>query len=211
MKVPKTLQIFIPICLATIGIVVFFSLRSLDNHQRAKVCEPDKLLTQKEVKNYDQNGIKLRGGTFFRKVILKNKKELKIIIFLEALSPQKWSKVPQSSIQYIGKGGDGNWQEWLRPDFFYALDVPTAATGLAFGRLCYRNGDAEVESIKNINQISPGKITINNKIDLSHSSPLPKIHPYTVIVNTGSNYRDSLGTETEVYFSTDTLSSLPEK
>ncbi|MFH7027511.1 MAG: hypothetical protein ACHBN1_19455 [Heteroscytonema crispum UTEX LB 1556] len=119
--------------------------------------------------------------------------------------------MPQSSIQYIGKGGDDGWQEWLRPDYFYLLQVPRQATGLAFGRLCYRNGDAEVEFIKKLKQIFTGKIIINDKIFLSHSSPLPTINPSTVIVNTGSNELDSLGTQTDVYFTTASLSTTPEK
>lgn len=204
MKVHRHLKTFIPISLIVILIIVVTNFQSPDN-KRAKICRSAKPLNQIEVKSYDINGVKLRGGTFFRKVALDSKKELKIIIFPEALSPEVWSKVPQSSIQYIGKGGDGDLQEWLRPDHFYLLEVPPQATGLAFGRLCYRNGDAEAKSINKLKVISPGKITINDKISLSHSSPLPKINPYTVIVNTGSNPLDSLGTQTEVYFTINNL------
>ncbi|WP_256973608.1 hypothetical protein [Nostoc sp. T09] len=169
------------------------------------MCHSSKTLTQIAVKNYDNSGVKFRDGTYIIKVSLSGKKELKVIIFPKALSSQTWSKVPQSSIQYIGKGGDDSWQEWLHPDYFYLLTVPPQATGLAFGRLCYRNGDVDVESIKKLKQISSGKIIINDKIYVLHSSPLPTINPYSVIVNTGSNYRDTLGTQTEVYFTTDKL------
>jgi hypothetical protein len=205
MKFHRLLKIFIPTSLIFISIVVFNNFQAPDK-KRANFCRMAKLLTEILVKNYDADGVKLRGGTFFRKVAF-DKKKLKIIIFPEALSPQNWSKVPQSSIKYVGKGGDNGWQEWLRPDYFYLLEVPPQATGLAFGRLCYRNGDAEVESIKNIKQVSPGKTIINHKIYLSHSSSLPTTNPFTVIVNTGSNKLDSLGTQTEVYFTTTELTS----
>jgi hypothetical protein len=102
----------------------------------------------------------------------------------------------------LAKVVDGTWQEWLRPDYFYLLAVPPQATGLAFGRLCYRNGDVDVESIKKLQQVSYRKIVINDKIYLSHTSSLTKKNPYHLIVNTGSNHRDSLGTQTEVYFTT---------
>jgi hypothetical protein len=201
MKFHRLLKIFIPASLIFIGITVFNNFQAPDT-KRLNFCRMAKSLTQIEAQNYDADGVKLRGGTFFRKVSLENKKEVKIIIFPEALSSKQWSKFPQSLIQYIGQGGDNGWQEWLRPDYFYLLEVPPQATALAFGRLCYRNGDAEVESIKNLKQVSPGKIIINNKIYLSHSSPLPNINPFTVIVNTGSNKLDSLGTQTEVFFRT---------
>jgi hypothetical protein len=210
MKANRLLKTFIPVCLTLICIIVFVSFQS-PNNKRAKFCRSAKPLTQIKVKNYNANGVKLRGGTFFRKVLLDSKKELKVVIFPEALSPQTWSKIPQTSIQYIGKGGDGNWQEWLRPDYFYLLEVPPEATGLAFGRLCYRNGDAEVESIKNLKKISSDKIVINNKMHLSHSSPLPTINSYTVIVNTGSNRLDSLGTQTEVYFTKENFKTIVSK
>ncbi|OUL20221.1 hypothetical protein BV375_31305 [Nostoc sp. 106C] len=206
MKFHRLLFTCIPICLILICIIVCAAFQ-LPGNQRTKLCDSTKTLTQIAVKNYDDSGVKLRDGTYIIKVSLAGKKQLKVIIFPKALSPQTWSKVPQSSIQYIGEGGDDSWQEWLRPDYFYLLTVPPQATGLAFGRLCYRNGDVDVEFIKKLKQISSGKIIINNKIYISHSSPLPTINPYTVIVNTGSNYRDSLGTQTEVYFTTDKLKS----
>lgn len=203
-KIHRIVKIFIPICLALICIIVLVSFQSPDN-KRANLCRTTKPLTQIKVNRYDVNGIKLRGGTFTRKVSFDSTKELKVIIFPEALSTQIWSKVSPSSIKYIGKGGDDSWKEWLRPDYFYLLEVPPQATALAFGRLCYRNGDVEVESIKKLKQISSGKIIINDKIYLSVSSPRPTINPYTVIVNTGSNRRDTLGTQTEVYFTIENL------
>lgn len=166
------------------------------------MCHPSKRLTQIEVKNYDDYGVNWREGTYDAKLSLFGNKKLKVFIFPKALSAQIWSKVPQSSIQYLGKGGDGTWQEWLRPDYFYLLAVPPQATGLAFGRLCYRNGDVDVESIKKLKQVSHRKIVINDKIYLSHSYSIPTMNPYSVIVNTGSNQLDSLGTQTEVYFTT---------
>jgi hypothetical protein len=166
------------------------------------LCHPSKLLTQIEVKNYDDYGVNGREGTYSTKFSLVGNRKLKVIIFPKGLSPQIWSKVPQSSIQYLGKGGDETWQELLRPDYFYLLAVPPEATGLAFGRLCYRNGDVDIEPIKKLKQVSYRKIVINDKIYLSHSYPIPTMNPYSIIVNTGSNYRDSLGTQTEVYFRT---------
>ncbi len=204
MKVHRLLLIVILFCLTLICVIAFTNFQTPSN-KRSTLCHSTKLLTQIEVKNYDISGIKLRDGTFIRKVFLDNNRKLKVIIFPRAISPQTWLKIPQSSIQYIGKGGDDNWQEWLRPDHFYLLQVPPQATGLAFGRLCYRNGDVEVEAIKKLKKKSPGKININDKINLSTEEPLPTINAYSVIVNTGSNSRDVLGRETEAYFTTENL------
>ncbi|WP_242062212.1 hypothetical protein [Nostoc punctiforme] len=184
--------------------IVLINLRSPDD-KRLDFCSSLKSLNQIEVKDYDNNGIKWRQGTFTTKVSFGDRQELKVIIFPEALSPKIWSTVSQSSIQYIGDGGDNNWREWLSPDYFYLLAVPPKTTALAFGRLCNRNGDVEVEPIKKLQNISPTKIIINDKIYLSVSSPLPAIKPYTVIVNTGSNRLDTLGTQTEVYFTKENL------
>ncbi|MDZ8107454.1 MAG: hypothetical protein RM338_17800 [Nostoc sp. DedQUE12a] len=184
--------------------IVLVSLRSPDD-KRLDFCSSLKPLNQIEVKDYDNNGIKSRQGTFTTKVSFGDRQELKVVIFPKALSPKIWSTVSQSSIQYIGNGGDNNWREWLSPDYFYLLAVPPQTTALAFGRLCNRNGDVEVEPIKKLQKISPTKIIINDKIYLSVSSPLPAIKPYTVIVNTGSNPLDTLGTQTEVYFTKENL------
>ncbi|WP_414571092.1 hypothetical protein [Nostoc sp. CCY 9925] len=204
MKVHILGKIFIFIFLGFISILLWVNLRSPDD-KRLDFCNSLKPLNQIEVKDYDNNGIKSRQGTFTTKVSFGDRRELKVVIFPKALSRNIWSKVSQSSIQYIGNGGDNNLQEWLSPDYFYLLEVPPQATALAFGRLCNRNGDVEVESIKKLEKISPTKIIINDKIYLSVSSPLPTIKPYTVIVNTGSNRLDTLGTQTEVYFTKENL------
>ncbi len=204
MKVSRLGKIFVFIFLVFISMIVLVNLRSPDD-KRLDFCSSLKSLNQIEVKDYDNNGIKWRQGTFTTKVSFGYGQELKVIIFPEALSPKIWSTVSQSSIQYIGDGGDNNWREWLSPDYFYLLAVPPKTTALAFGRLCNRNGDVEVEPIKKLQNISPTKIIINDKIYLSVSSPLPAIKPYTVIVNTGSNRLDTLGTQTEVYFTKENL------
>jgi len=176
---------------------------------RAEFCSKTKPLTQVKTKKYDNNGLKERegaevkvdGGTFYRQVSFKSKPVVPVVIFPEALDGKKWGKVPQSGIKYLGKGGDGdNLREWLSPDYFYLVEVPGNAKGLAFGRLCYKNGDATVYSIRNWKQEENNKITINHKITLEHSTPLPKINPAHILVNTSSNQKDSLGDVTEVYF-----------
>ncbi|BAY19606.1 hypothetical protein NIES21_54700 [Anabaenopsis circularis NIES-21] len=201
MKFHRVFQIFAPIFLAVICLIIWIGSQSPDS-KRAKFCRSAKPLTEIQANNYDNLGIYWHSGTFIRKVSLDDIGEIKVIIFPRGLSPQTWSKISSSSIQYIGKGGDDSWQEWLRPDYFYLLEVPQQATALAFGRLCYRNGDVEVESIKKLTPTTLGKISINDKIYLSHLYPLPKISSSNVIVNTGSNRLDTLGTQTEVYFTT---------
>ena len=177
--------------------------------KRADYCSKAKPLTQVKVNKYDQNGLKERegaevkvdGGTFYRQVSFKSKPVVPVVIFPEALDINKWAKVPQSAIKYIGKGGDGNsLREWFSPDYFYLVQVPEGAKGLAFGRLCYKNGDATVYSIRNWKQGENNKITINGKITLEHPTPLPKINPAHILVNASSNQKDSLGDATEVYF-----------
>ncbi|BAY76803.1 hypothetical protein NIES25_32610 [Nostoc linckia NIES-25] len=206
MKIHRLGKIFIFIFLGFISILLLLlvNLRSPD-YRRLDFCNSLKPLNQIEVKDYDNNGIKSRQGTFTTKVSFGGRQELKVVIFPKALSPKIWSTVSQSSIQYIGNGGDNNWREWLSPDYFYVLAVPPQTTALAFGRLCNRNGDVEVEPIKKLQKISPTKIIINDKIYLSVSSSLPTIKPYSVIVNTGSNSLDTLGTQTEVYFTKENL------
>ncbi|AFY36256.1 hypothetical protein Cal7507_5945 [Calothrix sp. PCC 7507] len=132
-----------------------------------------------------------------------------MIIFPQALSARTWLKTPPLSIQYIGKGGDNNWQEWLHPDNFYLVEVPQNSTGLAFGRLCYRNGDVTVQTIKKLKIISQKKIVINDKIYLSLSSSLPTINSSHIIVNAGSDRRDILGLKTEVYYTTEKIVNQP--
>ncbi|MDY6901711.1 MAG: hypothetical protein SWZ49_27075 [Cyanobacteriota bacterium] len=187
--------------------------------KRAEYCQKSQPLTKVDVKNYDKNGVKKRegaevkvdGGTFYRQVSFKSKPVVSVVIFPEALDGKKWSKVPQSTIKYLGKGGDGDsLREWLSPDYFYLLEVPSDAKGLAFGRLCYKNGDATVYSIRNWKQEENNKITINHKITLEHPTPLPKINPAHILVNTSSNQKDILGDVTEVYFTKERV-RIPQK
>jgi hypothetical protein len=190
--------------------VKLFHDNRIKQAKRVEFCREKKLLTQVKAEKYDNNGVKKRegakvkvdGGTFYRQVSFKTKPVVSVVIFPEALDAKKWSKVPQSSIKYIGKGGDGNsLGEWLSPDYFYLLEVPDNAKGLAFGRLCYHNGDATVYSIRKWKETGSNKISINGKIHIEHSTSLPKINPAHILVNTGSNQKDSLGDATEVYFS----------
>ncbi len=206
--------------IAVIGTCIkIFHDNELKKAKRADFCLKSTPLSQIKDKKYDRNGIKKReggevkvdGGTFYRQVSFKTKPIVSVVIFPEALDSKTWSKVPQSSIQYIGKGGDGdNLREWLSPDYFYLLEVPEDAKGLAFGRLCHKNGDATVYSIRNWKQTENNKISINNKISLEHPTPLPKINPSHILVNAGSNKLDSLGDKTEVYFTKKKL-RIPQK
>jgi hypothetical protein len=177
--------------------------------QRAEFCQKSTPLTKVDAKNYDRSGVKKRegpevkidGGTFYRQVSFKSKPVVSVVIFPEALDINKWAKVPQSAIKYIGKGGDGNsLRELVSPDYFYLVQVPEVAKGLAFGRLCYKNGDVTVHSIRNWKQEGDNKITINGKITIEHPTPLPKINPAHILVNASSNQKDSLRDATEVYF-----------
>ncbi|MEL6457447.1 MAG: hypothetical protein AAFX46_19645 [Cyanobacteria bacterium J06636_27] len=177
--------------------------------KRTEFCQKSKPLNKVKAKNYDKSGVKQRegpevkvdGGTFYRQVSFKSKPVVSVVIFPEALDINKWAKIPQSAIQYLGKGGNSDsLQEWLSPDYFYLLEVPSDAKGLAFGRLCYKNGDVTVYSIRNWKQLEDNKISINGKIHLEHTTPLPKINPAHILVNTSSNQKDSLGDAAEVYF-----------
>ncbi|AFY58895.1 hypothetical protein Riv7116_6568 [Rivularia sp. PCC 7116] len=210
----KSGLIFKGLLLTTLIAVIGISLKLFNDNRvkqanRAEFCSKAKALTQVKVDKYDKNGIKERegagvkidGGTFYRQVSFKSKPVVPVVIFPEALDGKKWSKVPSAAITYIGKGGDGSsLQEWLSPDYFYLLEVPEAAKGLAFGRLCYKNGDATVYSIRNWKQLENNKISINNKITLEHPTPLPKINPAHILVNASSSPKDSLKDATQVYF-----------
>ncbi|MBD2667096.1 hypothetical protein B6N60_03572 [Richelia sinica FACHB-800] len=206
MKISFIIKLVLPVLIIIICLIVYTKLES-GNNQKTKLCDNNNTLTQIPVKNYDQNGVNKRDGTFIVDVDLNKQRNLKAIIFPKALSPQTWSKVPQSSIQYLGKGGDESWREWLSPDYFYLLTVPDNTTGLAFGRLCYRNGDVEVEPIKKLQKMWLGKIKINDKISIYSPVFIPNPNQNIVIVNTGSNYRDELGTVTEVYFTPQQMKS----
>lgn len=199
--------------IAVIGIFLkIFNDNRVKQAQRPEYCQKKMELTKLEAKKYDKNGIKKRegadvkvnGGTMYKQVSFKTKPIVQVVIFPEALDGKTWSKVPQSSIKYIGKGGDGNsWREWLSPDYFYLLEVPEGTKGLAIGRLCYKNGDATVYSIRKWKQLENNKISFNSKITLEHPTPLPTINPAHILVNAGSNKKDSLGDATEVYFTKD--------
>ncbi|MBE9212137.1 hypothetical protein IQ247_05320 [Plectonema cf. radiosum LEGE 06105] len=194
--------LFLIIIMAVIGVCLKFIFdNQLKEGKRAEYCRQRKPLIEIKEKKFDKNGVMKREGTFYRQVALKNKFVVSVVIFPQALNSETWSKVPQSSIKYLGKGGDGDsLREWLSPDYFYLLEVPENAKGLAFARLCYQNGDATVYSIKNWKQTASNKILINGNIHLEHTTPLPKINPVDILVNTGSNKKDSLGDVTEVYF-----------
>ncbi|MEM9924699.1 MAG: hypothetical protein AAF915_13255 [Cyanobacteria bacterium P01_D01_bin.50] len=215
----KSALFFKGILLTTLIVVIGTSLKLFNDNRvkkakRAEFCRKMTPLTQKKVDKYDNNGLKKRegaavkvdGGTFYKQVSFKTKPIVSVVIFPEALDPKIWSKVPQSSIKYFGKGEDDNsLREWFSPDYFYLLEVPEDTKGLAFGRLCYENGDATTYSIKNWKQTGSNKISINNKIHLEHTTPLPKINPAHILVNVGSNQKDSLGDAAEVYFTKETV------
>ncbi|MBD2364549.1 hypothetical protein H6G36_25805 [Anabaena minutissima FACHB-250] len=206
MKINRVAWILIVLGLISISFLIFFQINSFQSKDanRVKFCKSAKALTAKPeviaVEKYDGNGVKYRGGTLFRKISLEPHKTIPVIIFPQSLSAKVWLKFPQSSIHYLGRGGEKSWQEWLSSDHFYLLEVPPQVTGLAFGRLCYRNGDVGVKTIKKVEKISANKIVINDEIHLSLTSPLPKISSSHIIVNAGSDRRDTLGLKTEVYF-----------
>ena len=186
-----------------------FNDNQLKKANRPEYCRDKTPLAENKLKKYDKSGVKRRegedvkvnGGTMYRQVSFKTKPVVSVVIFPEALDGKIWSKVPQSAIKYIGKGGDRNsLREWFSPDYFYLLEVPEGAKGLAFGRLCEKNGDATVYSIRKWEQTGNNKISINSKIHLENSKTLPKINSSHILVNTGSNQKDTLGEATEVYF-----------
>lgn len=202
--------IFKGILLATLIAVTGISLKLFNDNQAkavkmAGLCGGKKPLTQNKAEKYERNGLKESEGTFYDQVSFKSKPVVSVVINPEALDGKKWSKVPQSAIQYVGKEN-----EWFNPNNFYLLEVPSDAKGLAFARLCYGDGDATVHSIRNWKQLENNKITINYKITLEHPTPLPKINPAHILVNMGSDEQDSLGGVTEVYFSKERV-SIPTK
>ncbi|WP_414621074.1 hypothetical protein [Calothrix sp. CCY 0018] len=211
----KSGLIFKALLLTTLVAVIGTSLKLFTDNQaqkakRAELCGKSTQLTQVKPEKYDKNGLKEREGTFYRQVSFKSKPVVPVVIFPEALDGKRWSKVPQSAIKFLGKGGDGkSLGEWLSPDYFYLLEVPEGAKGLAFGRLCYKNGDATVYSIRKWKE-EGNKISINNKITLEHPTPLPKINPAHILVNVGSDEQDVLGSVTEVYFMKERL-RIPQK
>lgn len=208
MKINYIIKIAIAIIAITIiglSTSAFIDFQSKRN-KRSQFCRSGKPLTAIEVKDYEANGVKRREGTIFRKIFINSERKILVFIFPLALSSQGWQKLPQSSIQYISAGGDGDrWQEWLRPDYYYLVEVPPQATGLAFARLCYRNGDVTVYPVNKVKLISQTKIAINDKIYLTNPGAMPKVNQSHIVVNAGSDRRDTLGSQTEVYFTTRTL------
>ncbi|AFY47990.1 hypothetical protein Nos7524_2140 [Nostoc sp. PCC 7524] len=207
MKTNRFVQILIVLSFISISFLTFLQVNSwqLKDAKRVKFCSRAKPLTAIATDQYDVNGVKYRGGTLFRKIALKPQRTIPVIIFPQSLSAKVWFKFPQSSIYYLGWGGDKSWQEWLQSDNFYLLEVPPQVKGLAFGRLCYRNGDVGVHTIHKLEQIAPQKLVINDKIYLSLASPLAEINSSHIIVNAGSDRRDILGGKTEVYFTTEDM------
>jgi hypothetical protein len=199
------------ISIATIGVAVILVFATIwinnqsKQNQRSQFCQDRKPLTALKTQKYDFNGVKHRQGTFLRTISLNNQQKISVVIFPNALSSSRWKKLTSSSIQYIGSGGDGDsWQEWLNPDYFYLVAVLPGTTALAFARLCYRNGDVTVSPVNKVKQIPTNKLVINNKIILTLTNPkvIPKVDRSYLVVNAGSDRRDILGSQTEVYFTT---------
>ncbi|MBV6627122.1 MAG: hypothetical protein KI793_29990 [Rivularia sp. (in: Bacteria)] len=181
---------------AVIGISLkIFHDNKIKNVNSAQLCGKNKPLNQIKAEKYDTNRLKAGEATFYDQVSFKSKPVMSVVINPEALDVNKWAKVPPSAIKYIGKE-DG----WFNPDNFYLLEVPSDARGLALGKPCYGDGDAAVISIRKWKEAEGNKISINGKITLEHPTPLPKINPNHILVNVGSNQKDSLGDVTQVYF-----------
>ena len=192
--------IFKGILLTTLIAVIGTSLKLFNDNQvkkakLAELCGKRASLTQVKPKKYDRSGLKEGEETVYDQVSFKSKPVVSVVINPEALDVNKWAKVPQSAIKYIGKE-----DEWFSPDNFYLLQVPSDAKSLALGKPCHGDGDATVYSIRNWKQTEGNKISINNKITLEHPTPLPKINPAHILVNVGSDEQDVLGSVIEVYF-----------
>ena len=192
--------IFKGILLTTLIAVIGISLKLFNDNQvkkakLAELCGKRESLTQIKPDKYDRNGLKEGEGTFYDQVSFKSKPVVSVVINPEALDVNKWAKVPQSAIKYIGKE-----DKWFSPDHFYLVQVPSDAKSLALGKPCYGDGLATVYSIRKWKQTEGNKISINNKITLEYSTPLPKINPAHILVNIGSDKQDVLGSVTEVYF-----------
>lgn len=197
--------------LLTILIAVIGASWNLFNDNRAKsankaeLCGKNQQLNRVKAEKYDRNGLKEREETVYDQVSFKSKPVVSVVINPEGLDVNKWAKVPQSAIKYIGKE-----DKWFNPDNFYLVQVPSDAKGLALGKTCYGDGNATVYSIRKWNEAEDNKITINGKITLEHPTPLPKINPAHILVNVGSDEQDSLGNATEVYF-TKQIVRIPRK
>ncbi|HIK04024.1 MAG TPA: hypothetical protein IGS40_04825 [Trichormus sp. M33_DOE_039] len=207
MKTNRVVLILIVLSFISISFLIFWQINSwqVKDAKRVKFCSNAKSLTAIATDKYDANGVKYRGGTLFRKLSLQSDRTIPVVIFPQSLSAKVWLKFPQSSIYYLGRGGDKSWQEWLSSDHFYLLAIPPQVKGLAFSRLCYRNGDVGVQTIQKLEKLSPQKIVINQNIDISLTAPLPQINSSHILVNAGSDRRDILGGKTEVYFTTEDM------
>lgn len=206
----KSGLIFKGLLLTTLIVVIGISLKLFNDNQaknakRAELCGKNKALNQIKSEKYDRNGLKESEGTIYDQVSFKSKPVMSVVINPEALDVNKWAKVPQSAIKYIGKE-----DKWFSPDHFYLIQVPSVAKGLALGKPCYGDGDAVVHSIRKWKETEGNKISINGKIILEHPTPLPKINPAHILVNIGSNQQDVLGNVIEVYFIKERL-RIPQK
>lgn len=172
-----------------------FNDNQAKNAKSTELCSKNKKLTQVNPEKYDRSGLKEGENTVYDQVSFKSKPVVSVVINPEALDVNKWAKVPQSAIKYIGKE-----DKWFSPDNFYLVQVPIDAKGLALGKPCYGDGDVAVYSIRKWDVVEDNKISINGKITLEHTTPLPKINPAHILVNIGSNEQDVLGSMTEVYF-----------
>jgi hypothetical protein len=196
----KSGLVFKGLLLTTLIAVIGTSLKLFNDNQaknanQAELCAKNKPLNQVKSEKYDRNGLKESEGTIYDQVSFKSKPVMSVVINPEALDVNKWAKVPQSAIKYIGKE-----DKWFNPDNFYLIQVPSDAKSLALGKPCYGDGDAAVHSIRKWDVAEDNKISINGKITLEHPTPLPKINPAHILVNIGSDEQDVLGGVTEVYF-----------
>ncbi len=113
--------IFKGILLTTLVAVIGTSLKLFNDNQaqavkKAGLCGEIKPLTQNKAEKYDSNGLKENEGTFYDQVSFKSKPVVSVVINPEALDVNKWAKVPQSAIKYVGKE-----DKWFSPDHFYLL------------------------------------------------------------------------------------------
>lgn len=196
----KSGLIFKGLLLTTLIAVIGTSLKLFNENQvksakKAQLCGKNKPLNQVKPEKYDRHGFKEGEETTYDQVSFKSKPVMSVVINPEALDVNKWAKVPESAIKYIGKK-----DQWFSPDKFYLVQVPSGAKSLALGKPCYGDGDVAVHSIRKWKQLEDNKISINGKIILQHPTPIPKIIPAHILVNIGSNEQDVLGKVIEVYF-----------
>lgn len=181
---------------------------------RSQTCIAEQKLTAMEVNGSESNGVTFHKSTFVRQIPIPRRKErVPIVVSPEALSADIWQPLPTENLRYLGKGGEGNWHDWLSPDHYYLLNIPKSATALAFSRLCYRNGDVgfdknnrfEVEpSNSSTDKLSGHTVVINERITIKAPTlPSERSRNFPILVNAGSDKRDALITQTNVYYTTD--------